>query len=162
MPPTIWTIGHSTRSADELVTVLRAHEIEMLADVRRFPGSRRLPQFEASALDLALAPHGIGYHPDSRNDGWRNLSFRAYADYLDSDEFADGLLELLLVAEGLRTAVMCAEVLWWRCHRRLISDVLVSLGGEVRHIRDVAEPESHRLTAPARLADGVLSYAASD
>jgi uncharacterized protein (DUF488 family) len=170
-PPSIWTIGHSTRTIEELAAVLVAHEIEAVLDVRRFPGSRRLPQFQAAPLEAALAARGIAYHwlpalggrrrpdPDSPNVGWRNASFRAYADHVASEEFAEGLFELLTIAGGLRSAVMCAEVLWWRCHRRLISDVLVSLGVDVLHIRGEEAPEAHRLTPPARIEDGALTYA---
>ena len=168
---TVWTIGHSTRTADELVAVLEAHEIEVVADVRRFPGSRRLPQFGASALETALGAAGVSYHwigalggrrradPASPNDAWQNDAFRGYADHIETEEFADGLFELLVAASGLRTAVMCAELLWWRCHRRLIADVLTSLGYDVRHIRDAGPAELHALAPPARLVDGVLTYA---
>jgi uncharacterized protein (DUF488 family) len=167
---TIWTIGHSTRSFDELLTVLDAYDIELVADVRRFPGSRRLPQYSSDALDASLAAHGIAYHwfpalggrrrptSDASNLAWRHPAFRAYAEHLTTDEFADGLFELLMVAHGLRTAVMCAEVLWWRCHRRLIADVLTSLDIPVVHIRDERIAEPHRLTAPARMVNGRLSY----
>jgi uncharacterized protein (DUF488 family) len=166
----VWTVGHSTRPIGQFVEVLRAHGIEAVADVRRFPASRRLPQFEAGALALALDAHGIAYRwlaplggrrradPDSANPGWRHPAFRAYADPLASEEFAEGLFELEFLAGGLRIAVMCAEVLWWRCHRRLIADVLVSLGAEVMHIRDERKAEAHRLAPPARLAAGRLSY----
>jgi uncharacterized protein (DUF488 family) len=98
--------------------------------------------------------------PDSPNTGWRHPAFRAYADHVATEEFAEGLFELLNLANGLRTAVMCAEVLWWRCHRRIISDVLVSMGIEVIHIRDADHSEKHSLTLPARMSDGVLSYEA--
>ena len=169
---TIWTIGHSTRTADEFLAVLAAHQIEAVADVRRFPGSRRLPQFGGEALDAALREVDVSYRwigelggrrrPDaeSPNDAWENDAFRGYADHMATEEFADGLVELLTVAAGLRTAVMCAEQLWWRCHRRIIADVLVSLGHEVQHIRDVGTAEPHVLAPPARLADGMLTYAA--
>lgn len=171
MSTTIWTIGHSTRTASELRDVLIAHRIELVADVRRFPGSRRLPHFGATALETNLATAGILYHafaalggrrkpiPESPNDGWRHPAFRGYADYLASDEFAEGLEELLFLSLGLRTAIMCAELLWWRCHRRLIADVLVSLGISVLHIRDGDAAEPHRLAAPARTENGVLTYA---
>ena len=167
---TIWTIGHSTRPIDEFLAVLAAHDIETLVDVRRFPGSRRLPQFGSDALAAALAAHAVAYKwtpelggrrradPASPNDGWRNDSFRAYADHIATEEFARGLSELLTLASASRTAVMCAELLWWRCHRRLIADVLTSLGHEVRHIRDTGEAELHVLTPPARLVKGVLTY----
>ena len=171
MALTVWTIGHSTRTIDELLAVLDAHGIEAIADVRRFPASRRLPQFQSDALETALAAHGVAYRwiaalggrrrPDtaSANTGWRNASFRAYADHVASGEFADGLDELLAMAHGLRTAVMCAEVLWWRCHRRLIADVLTSIGIEVVHVRDATAAEPHRLAPPARVEGGVLTWA---
>jgi uncharacterized protein (DUF488 family) len=169
---TVWTIGHSTRTADECIAVLAAHEIEMVVDVRRFPGSRRLPQFGAEALSAALRAAGVGYRwiealggrrrpdPESPNDAWENEAFRGYADHTESEEFAEGLFELLMIAGGVRTAVMCAELLWWRCHRRIIADVLVALGYEVRHIRDAGVVELHELAPPARMVDGVLTYAA--
>jgi uncharacterized protein (DUF488 family) len=167
---TIWTIGHSTRSIDDFLSILHAHRIETVVDVRRFPGSRRLPQFGSSDLAASLAKGGIGYRwiealggrrkpePDSPNDAWEHPAFRAYADHMTSDEFAAGLSELEMIAGGSRTTVMCAEVLWWRCHRRLIADALTALGYEVRHIRDAGDAELHRLAPPASLVDGVLSY----
>ena len=171
---TIWTVGHSTRSSEEFLAVLDAYRIEAVADVRRFPGSRRLPQFGADALAEALAAHGIAYtgipalggrrQPDahSLNLGWRHPAFRGYADHVASEEFAGGLFELLMVAGGLRTAIMCAEVLWWRCHRRLIADVLTSLRMPVVHIRDERVTELHRLGEPARVVDGELTYAVDE
>ncbi len=170
LSPTVWTIGHSTRSGAELVSVLQAHGIELVADVRRFPGSRRFPQFSSEALAPTLASAGIEYRwiealggrrrpdPDSPNRTWRHPAFRAYADHVESQEFAVGLVELLDVAYGLRTAVMCSELLWWRCHRRLIADVLVWLGLPTVHIWDENTAEPHRLREPARLVAGQLSY----
>jgi uncharacterized protein (DUF488 family) len=167
---TIYTIGHSTHSVEAFVGILLAQGIELIADVRRFPGSRRLPHFESDALARALAGSGIEYQwlpalggrrrttPDSINLGWRHPAFRGYADYLATDEFAGGLFELLVMAGGLRTAMMCAEVLWWRCHRRLIADVLVSIGVDVFHIRNAGTTERHRLLPPARLSGGRLGY----
>lgn len=167
---TIWTIGHSTRSSDEFIEVLRSHEIEAVLDVRRMPGSRRLPQFDSATLAKTLLGKGIAYrwipalggrrrpNPSSPSTGWRNASFHAYADHSISDEFADGLFELLMIANGLRSAVMCAEILWWRCHRRIIADVLTSIGYRVEHIRDEGAAELHRLTAPARIVGGGLTY----
>ena len=166
----IWTIGHSTRTFPELLDVLRVHEIEALVDVRRFPGSRRLPQFNEGNLASSLDAAGIAYlwlpslggrrrpAPDSVNTGWRHDAFRGYADHIATEEFAGGLVELLTIAGGLRTAIMCAEMLWWQCHRRLIADVLLSLGHQVLHIRDEKPPEAHRLIDPARLVQGALSY----
>ena len=174
MTPTVWTIGHSTRSIDELTGALEAHGIELVADVRRFPGSRRLPQFASESLAASLAERGIAYQwfptlggrrrpePDSPSTGWRHPAFRAYADHTLTEPFAEGLFELLMLAEGVRTTVMCAEVLWWRCHRRLIADVLVSLEVPVMHIRDAQHAEPHRLTAPGRMVDGRLTYEAEE
>ena len=171
MAGTVWTIGHSTRTLEALVEVLRAHRIEALLDIRRFAGSRRLPQFNEGALRAGLEDAGIAYQwipalggrrtpaPDSVNTGWRHAAFRGYADHLATAEFADGLDELVTVASGLRTTVMCAEMLWWQCHRRLVADVLVSLGYDVLHIQTGKSAEPHRLIDPARLVDGVLSYA---
>jgi uncharacterized protein (DUF488 family) len=150
--------------------VSAAHGIELIADVRRFPGSRRLPQYAAPALEESLAARGIAYHwfpalggrrrPDAEsiNIGWRHPAFRAYADHVATEPFAEGLFELLLVTPGLRTAVMCAEILWWRCHRRLIADVLTALDVPVLHIRDERPAELHRLAPPARIVDGRLTY----
>ena len=170
MSLTVWTVGHSTRPIDEFLALLAAYQIELIADVRRFPGSRRLPQFGAAALEEALTAHGIAYHwlpelggrrradPASANLGWRHPAFRGYADHVATESFAAGLFELLMVARGLRTAVMCAEILWWRCHRRLIADVLTSLHVPVVHIRDLTTAETHHLAAPGRLVDGGLTY----
>jgi len=155
-PATVWTIGHSTRSLEQLIEILRHHQIEAIADVRRFPGSRRLPQFGEAALREGLEAHGL---KDSPSLAWRNSSFRGYADHLRSDEFNRGLQRLLEMAAQRRTAMMCAEVLWWRCHRSLVSDVLKIRGIEVLHIQDEKPPAAHPFTAPARLVDGQLSYA---
>lgn len=166
----IWTVGHSTHSLEEFLTILSAMDIELVADVRRFPGSRRFPHFNQDSLEADLPAHGLIYHsfpalggrrrsaPDSPNVAWRHEAFRGYADYISSEEFASALFDLLFVASGLRTAIMCSEVLWWRCHRRLISDVLTSLGIDVTHIRDARKSEPHRLAPPARIVDGELSY----
>jgi len=171
---TVWTVGHSTRTATEFHDVLAAYGIELVVDVRRFPGSRSFPQFARPALEVDLPAAGVSYQwlpalggrrspqPDSPNDGWRHRAFRGYADHVHTEEFAGGLMELLMLGHGLRTVVMCAEVLWWRCHRRLIADVLTTLGVSVEHIRDAALAEPHRLTAPAHLVDGALSYRRMD
>ena len=169
--PTVWTIGHSTRSAPEFAAALSANRIELVADVRRLPGSRRLPQFDSETLSRSLAARGIDYcwirelggrrrpEPDSRNTAWRHPAFRAYADHMASEEFAAGLFELLMLARGLRTALMCAEVLPHRCHRRLIADALVARGIEVMHIIDRRRTEAHALNPQAHiLEDGRLRY----
>jgi uncharacterized protein (DUF488 family) len=171
MTVTVWTVGHSTRSLPEFLAILAPYGIKAVADVRRFPGSRRQPQYNEPVLAAALHAAGIDYisipalggrrQPASKapRSAWRNPAFQGYADHLDSDEFAAGLFELLMLAWGLRTAVMCAEVLWWRCHRRMIADVLVSLDARVIHIMDAKTAHAHQLRAPARVVRGVLTYA---
>jgi uncharacterized protein (DUF488 family) len=170
LPTTIWTIGHSTRTADDFVRVLKAHDIEVVADVRRFPGSRRHPHFGGPALMERLAADGIAYAWLSnlggrrRGDasvqhlGWRNPSFRAYAAYTWTEDFASGLEELLHIAAAQRVTVMCSELLWWRCHRALISDVLRFIGIEVVHIATERPGTIHPYTSPARILDGELAY----
>jgi uncharacterized protein (DUF488 family) len=168
---TIWTIGHSTRTLEELLGLLAGYRIEAIADVRSFPGSRRYPHFARDALAESLPLHGIAYQwipklggrrkvqPGSPNTAWRNVSFRGYADYTVTAEFAEGLAELLKLAASRRTALMCAEAVWWRCHRSLIADVLKLRGIEVIHIIDAAHGVPHPYTQPARIVDGQLSYA---
>jgi uncharacterized protein (DUF488 family) len=170
MTTTIWTVGHSTRGIEEFLDLLAAYEIELVADVRRFPGSRRFPHFGAVPLERALTARDIAYQwfpelggrrrslPGAADTSWRHPAFRAYAAHVATEEFAEGLFELLMLARGLRTAVMCSELLWWRCHRRLIADVLTSLGVQVVDIRDRDHAEPHRLIAPARLVRGKLRY----
>ena len=167
---TVWTIGHSTRSIDELIHVLKSYDIELVADVRRYPGSRRLPQFSAESLEKSLPEAGIDYRwipalggrrravTDSPDSAWTHPAFRAYAEHITTDEFSEGLYELLMLSQGLNTAIMCAEVLWWRCHRRIISDVLVSLGVNVIHIRDESHSDNHKIAPPARIVGGSLAY----
>ena len=173
MTSTVWTIGHSTRPLDTFLQLLVHYRIEALADVRRFPGSRRQPQYSQLPLRDALAEQGIAYHwiaalggrrrplPDSPNIAWRNASFRGYADHIAGTEFAQGLNELLEVAGRLRTAIMCAEAVWWRCHRSLIADVLCVRGIQVMHILDEKHAVAHPFPAPARIDQGRLSYVAA-
>jgi uncharacterized protein (DUF488 family) len=167
---TVWTVGHSTRSGEEFAQILMAHGIEVLVDVRTFPGSRRYPQFNREALSESLASVGIKYQheprlggrrtprADSHNTAWRNSSFRAYADHMETDDFSSGVDELLELAAETRVAVMCAESLWWRCHRSLISDYLKAAGHTVIHILDKKKTEEHPFTSAARIVDGQLSY----
>jgi uncharacterized protein (DUF488 family) len=165
----IWTIGHSTRTSEELIALLEAHSIRRLADVRQFPASRRYPQFNKATLADSLAAHGISYlhflelggrrepRPDSHNGAWRNASFRGYADYMETPEFRDGIKRLIeFVVEN--TAIMCAEALWWRCHRSLIADYLKARGIEVLHIVNQRKVEPHPFTSAARIVNGELSY----
>jgi len=170
LPQQIWTIGHSTHTPEALIALLRHYRIEAIADVRRFPGSRRLPQFMSANLEASLAQHGIGYEwieelggrrrasPGPNTSAWRNTSFRGYAEHLKSEEFASGLQRLLRLAARQPTAMMCAEVLWWRCHRSMVSDVLKLRGIEVWHIQDAQRLTLHPYTSPARLEDGELTY----
>ena|SRR5688572_11244773 len=174
MNSTIWTIGHSTRPLDEFLGLLTHHRLEAVADVRRFPGSRRFPQYARAAIGAALAAHGIAYSwlpalggrrlplPGSHNTAWRNPSFRGYADHMGTAEFREGLGELLDLAGRSRTALMCAEAVWWRCHRALIADELCVRGIEVMHILDAKHTATHPYTAPARIVQGRLSYVPAD
>jgi uncharacterized protein (DUF488 family) len=167
----VWTIGHSTRSLDELLVLLQTHGIEAVADVRRFPGSRRSPQFERTRLASGLVRCGLAYQwlpalggrrppaPDSPNDAWRSPAFRGYADYMNTAAFAEGWGELVNLACGLRTAIMCAEAVWWRCHRGLLADLLAWQGFEVRHILGPGAATAHPYTAAAGVLNGRLSYA---
>lgn len=174
MKTTVWTIGHSTHPWHEFVGLLQAYELQAVADVRRLPGSRRLPQFDQDTMAKNLEQLGIAYrwfpklggrrraHKDSANTGWRNASFRGYADHLCSEEFAEGLAELIDLAKQERTTLMCAEAVWWRCHRRLIADVLILQGIEVIHILDATHSTPHTHTPPARVVDGKLVYPSDD
>jgi uncharacterized protein (DUF488 family) len=167
----VYTVGHSTRSLDELVETLQAHGIETLVDVRAFPMSRRLPQFNRESLEKSLPAAGIryvwmkalgGYRKKSREDsphiGLRNASFRNYADYMLTSEFKSAMAELLAMAVVSRTAYMCAERVYFRCHRMLISDWLAAHGHEVMHIDGTSPAKPHRLTAEALMVEGELIY----
>jgi uncharacterized protein (DUF488 family) len=166
----IYTVGHAARPWKEFVGLLHGHEITILADIRRFPGSRHAPQFNEETMRTALAAEGIGYHhlpllggrrqarADSVNTAWKHPSFRGYADYMETRDFQDGLHELTVLARSHRVAVMCAETVWWKCHRSLVADALMAEDWHVLHILDTGEPRPHRLTTPARLESGVLTY----
>ena len=167
---TIWTVGHSTRSIEEFNQILTHHQIKTLVDVRTFPGSRRYPQFNKAELSGSLQAVGIEYvhqprlggrrkaRPDSKNTAWNNDSFRGYADHMESAEFQEGIAELLDQARKQSTTVMCAEAVWWRCHRSLISDFLKAAGVRVVHILSEKKTEEHPYTPVARIVDGRLSY----
>ena len=168
----IWTIGHSTREIDEFISLLKKNETKLLVDVRAFPSSKRYPQFNRDALAESLNAHGIRYEhfaelggkrkskPDSRNTAWRNASFRGYADYMETEQFQKGIERLLEVAaEAGPTAIMCAEAVWWRCHRSLVADYLKARGVEVLHVLGANKVEPHPYTSAARIVNGELSYA---
>jgi uncharacterized protein (DUF488 family) len=157
--PEIFTIGHSTHPADRFVALARAHRVDVVCDVRRFPASRRHPQFNAGALRESLAAAGVAYQPFGEELGGRRGpragaapagrsedAFRAYAEHMRSTEFAAGLRRLEALGRGRRAAIMCAEGDWRRCHRRLISDALVSRGWRVIHIRPDGGGEEHQST----------------
>jgi len=167
---TIWTIGHSTHVLDEFVDMLKAHGIAQLVDVRTIPKSRRVPQFNAESLAAALPKLGVEYvhlktlgglrhaKKDSINTGWRNTSFRGYADYMGTDEFQQGMERLLRLAHTKRTAIMCAEAVPWRCHRSLIGDALLVRGVRVEDIMSATTSREHELTRFAKVHGLEITY----
>ncbi len=167
---TIWTIGHSTHSLEEFIGMLKSFDIELVADIRSLPGSRKFPQFDREALEESLPANGIAYRlipqlggrrkvrPDSPNTAWRHPAFRGYADYMETPGFREGIDQLSAEAEARRTALLCAEAVWWRCHRSMVADYLKSNGFRVWHIMGVDKAEEHPYTSAARLVDGVLTY----
>jgi uncharacterized protein (DUF488 family) len=167
---TVWTIGHGTRTIDDFLTTLRDARIGALADVRSAPGSRRHPQFGQTALASSLAAVGIEYvhlrglggrrdaAPDSPHVALKVDAFRGYADHMASAEFAADYARLVAIARERATAFMCAETLWWRCHRRMLSDRLSADGWEVVHLLAPGKSEPHRMWDVARVVDGTLVY----
>ena len=167
----IWTIGHSTRTIEEFIGALQANGIKLVADVRLLPGSKRYPQFNKEELGRSLREDGIGYEhfpelggrrkarKDSRNNTWRNESFRGYADHMETAEFANGIARLQQMADcDGATSITCAEAVWWKCHRSLIADYLKAHGVAVIHIIGASKAEPHPFTSAARIVDGKLSY----
>ena len=166
----VWTIGHSNQPLGDFVATLIAHDIALVADVRRFPASRRHPHFSKEALAAALTERGISYEhfpelggrrsarKNSHNSAWQNASFRGYADYMETHEFETGVTRLLSHAADKRTAIMCAELLWWQCHRGLIADYLKARGHDVVHLVSPGKQERHPYTSAASIVDGQLSY----
>ena len=169
--PRFLTVGHSTHSFADFVAMLTAHGVRCLIDVRRFPASRRHPHFNREALEAALPPREIEYvwipelggrrapNPESRNTRWRNLSFRGYADYMETVPFHEAMARVVALSQDRTVALMCAEAVWWQCHRSLIADYVKARGVEVGHIVDTRKIEPHRYTEPARVVEGKLSYA---
>ena len=166
----VWTVGHSTRTLDGFLGLLRAHGVRTVADVRTIPKSRRHPHFAGEALAAALAGEGIGYvhlpelggrrhpRPDSPNGGWRNEGFRGYADHMATEGFERGVERLLALAETGSVAAMCAEAVPWRCHRSLLADALVARGMAAEHILSSTATQPHRLTPFARVDGRQVSY----
>jgi uncharacterized protein (DUF488 family) len=171
---TVLTIGHSTRSIEELISLLQAHRVTRVADVRMVPRSRHNPQFNKTSLPKSLKKVGIGYvhlpglgglrhvQPDSINMGWRNVSFRGYADYMQTPEFETSLQELIGLSEVDRIALMCAEAVPWRCHRSLIADALLAHGLLSEHIMSLSRRQVHTLTPFAKVNDAKVIYPSHD
>lgn len=167
---TIWTIGHSTHSFEEFINILQSFEIELIADIRSLPGSRKHPQFNKEFLEKSFPENNIIYlhlkelggrrkaRPDSQNTGWRLPAFRGYADYMETEEFQKAIAGLEKAASENRTAIMCAESLWWRCHRSLVSDYLKSTGWIVIHIMGAEKSMEHKFREPAHILEGKLTY----
>lgn len=172
--PEIWTIGHSTHPIEEFLAYLKSFSIELLVDVRSLPGSNKFPHFNRERLEKSLEDSGIQYsyieklggrrkfNANSTNTIWRNKSFRSYADYMETEGFQEGLAELKKLAATQRAAIMCAEAVWWRCHRSMISDALKAEGWKVEHIMGKDKEQEHPYTAPAHIVDGKLVYGKAD
>ncbi len=166
----IWTIGHSTRNFEEFIKLLKSFKIEILVDVRHYPGSRKFPQYNKDNLKDSLPQDGIEYiHlvdlggrrkpvPNSKNDAWRNDSFKGYADYMETEQFQKSLNILMKLAFTKRTAIMCSEAVWWRCHRSLVADILKVKNWKVMHIMAENRATEHPFTQPATVVDGKLDY----
>ncbi|TXE07721.1 DUF488 domain-containing protein [Gelidibacter salicanalis] len=166
----IWTIGHSTRTLEEFLNLLKADAIEHLIDVRRFPGSRKFPQYNLENLERSILEHGMLYthleplggrrkaSQDSKNTVWNHPSFRGYADYMETDDFQQAYNTLETLALQHRSTIMCSEAVWWRCHRSMIADVLKAKGWEVIHILGAQQHKEHPYTKPAKIINGQLSY----
>jgi uncharacterized protein (DUF488 family) len=168
----IFTIGHSTRPIEDFIALLKAHEVQLLVDVRTIPRSRHNPQFNRETLPGSLKPAHIDYQhmpelgglrhsrKDSTNTAWRNLSFRGFADYMETPEFENGLMHLIEEAQTRRTAIMCAEAVPWRCHRSLIADALVARGLEVFEITSTSKAQAHKMTPFATIDGATVRYPA--
>jgi uncharacterized protein (DUF488 family) len=171
MPPVVLTVGHSNHPLERFLTLLAQHGVEALVDIRRFPGSRKHPHFHRDNLAAVLPKSGVEYHwlegrggrrpkqqDESPNLGLENKGFRNYADYMLTEEFREGVGKLLEIARQKKTAIMCAEGLFWQCHRRLVSDFLVANGVTVRHIMPGGELRPHTLTSGAVIDNGRVTY----
>lgn len=172
MQKIIYSIGHSTRSLHEFVEMLQAFEIELLADIRSYPGSRRYPHFNKENLAIELPENSISYihipslggrrktFPGSKNTAWKNEAFRGYADYMETESFIKAMNQLEKMAVKNKLAYMCAEAVWWSCHRSLVSDYLKIKGWKVMHIMNLHKADEHPYTAAAKIIDGKLNYTA--
>lgn len=166
----VYTIGHSTRTLEHFVEMLQSFHIQLLIDIRNYPGSKRYPHFNKEHLEQTLPQHNIEYihlkylggrraaQKDSKNTGWKNEAFRGYADYMETGEFKAAIDQLQNMALEKRTAHMCSEAVWWRCHRSLVSDYLKLHGWKVHHIMEVGKATDHTYTQPAKIINGKLTY----
>ena len=173
VPPTLYTVGHSTRSLEDFIALLKGHGVAAIADVRRFPKSRKYPHFNDDALADSLPAGGLRYaavpalggrrrtSADSPNTGWRNASFRGYADYMQTPTFEQGLAQLAELASETPTAIMCAEAVPWRCHRSLIADAMLVRGWQVLDVVGNAAPSPHKLTKFAKVDGTRITYPAA-
>lgn len=169
-PLIIWTIGHSTNNLESFIAILKSIQVECIADIRSFPGSRKFPHFNKEALELSMPENGISYihmkelggrrkvKPDSTNTNWHHPAFRGYADYMETGSFKEAIHSLELLASEKKTAYMCSEALWWRCHRSMVSDWLKLRGWTVLHITGAGKTREHTYTSPARVTNGELRY----
>jgi len=166
----LFTVGHSTRSLEEFIHLLQAHGVQQLVDIRTLPGSKRYPHFNLENLQASLPEAGIEYShlkglgglrkakADSRNAGWKNASFRGYADYMQTEDFAKNLEILIDLAKSRPTAIMCSEAVPWRCHRSLVADALLARGMEVMHLMSPTQGKPHRLTSFAKVEGTQVNY----
>lgn len=166
----IWTIGHSTHPLEKFITMLQSYSIANLVDVRHYPGSRKYPQYNKESLCTSLEQQEIKYvhlealggrrktSATSANTAWRHPAFRGYADYMETAAFKEAVITLENIGQKSRTAYMCSEAVWWRCHRSLISDYLKVKDWKVMHIMEIGKAQEHPFTAPAKVVDGKLSY----
>lgn len=169
-PGTTFTIGHSNRSFEDFLAMLKSFSIELVADIRTLPGSRKYPHFDKEKLEGWLRQNNIEYRhlpalggrrkpmKDSRNTAWRHAAFRGYADHMETEEFSVALTELEQLASKHKVAYLCSEAVWWRCHRAMVSDLLKNRGWEVMHIMEVGKAKEHPYTSAAKIVEGKLNY----
>jgi uncharacterized protein (DUF488 family) len=172
--PKIWTLGHSTRTLPEFIEIIKNFNIEVLVDIRSYPGSKKFPHFNKETLSGVLTKNKVRYihlpelggrrkaQKDSKNTAWKNPAFRGYADYMETQDFKNGIERLTRIAEANSTAYMCSEAVWWRCHRSMVSDYLKSGGWNVIHIMGLDKSQEHPYTSAARIVEGKLDYRAND
>ena len=169
-PAVIYTIGHSTHTIEVFIAMLQSFDIKTIVDIRRFPGSRKFPQFDQENLKTALEEVGIQYismlelggrrkpNKDSKNTSWKNESFRGYADYMETTAFSNAVVKLEKIGVLQTTAYMCSEAVWWRCHRSMVSDYLKAKGWNVLHIMGIDKVQEHKYTAPAKVVGSNVFY----